>query len=64
MVRHFGNLTIINAGTLKHEHEPGFLVIDFVQQFVQFYKFLGESAIEESEKVSLTGVSCDGGFTR
>lgn len=64
MVRHFGNLTIINAATLKHEHEPGFLVIDFVQQFVQFYKFLGESAIEEAEKVSLTGVSCDGGFTR
>jgi predicted phosphodiesterase len=65
MVRHFGKLTIINAGTLKHEHEPGFLVINFVQQFVQFYKFLGDDAIEEAERVSLTAVSCDrGGFTR
>ncbi|NQE37165.1 metallophosphoesterase family protein [Microcoleus asticus] len=65
MVRHFGNLTIINAGTLKHEHEPGFLVIDFVQQFVQFYKFFEDAGIEEAERVSLTAVSCDlGGFTR
>lgn len=65
MVRHFGKLTIINADTLKHEHEPGFLVIDFVQQFVQFYKFLGDDAIEEAQKVSLTAVNCDrGGFTR
>ncbi|MEG3989897.1 hypothetical protein QUA13_22550 [Microcoleus sp. S28C3] len=61
MVRHFGNLTIINAGTLKYEHEPGFLVIDFVQQFIQFYKFLGESALEEAERVSLTALSCEGG---
>ncbi|MEG4207720.1 metallophosphoesterase family protein [Microcoleus sp. Pol7_A1] len=65
MVRHFGNLTIINAGTLKYEHEPGFLVIDFVQQFVQFYKFFENAGIEEAERVSLTAVSCDlGGFTR
>ena len=59
MVRYFGNLTIINAGTLKYEHNPGFLVIDFVQQFVQFYKFFGDSAIEEAERVSLTALSCD-----
>lgn len=54
MVRHFGNLTVINAGTLKQEHEPGFLAIDFVQQFVQFYKFFECSMIEEVARVSLT----------
>lgn len=54
MVRYFGNLTIINAGALKHEDEPGFLVINFVEQFVRFYKFSGDFVIEESEIVSLT----------
>ena len=57
MVRHFGGLTVINAGTLKHEHEPGFLVIDFAQQFVQFYKFVEYYLIEEAQKVILTTVS-------
>jgi predicted phosphodiesterase len=58
MVRHFGNLTIINAGTLKRGHEQGFLVINFVGQFVQFYKFLEDRAIAEAEKVSLTALIC------
>lgn len=57
MVRHFGNLTIINAGTLKRQDEPGFLVIDFVKRFVQFYKFSEDSAIEESERVSLINLN-------
>jgi predicted phosphodiesterase len=57
MVRHFGNLTIINAGTLKRGHEQGFLVINFVEQFVQFYKFLEDDAIEVAERVSLTATS-------
>jgi predicted phosphodiesterase len=58
MVRHFGNLTIINAGTLKPGHEQGFLVINFVGQFVQFYNFLKDRAIAEAEKVSLTALIC------
>lgn len=29
MVRHFEGVTIVNAGTLKHDHDPGFLEIDF-----------------------------------
>jgi predicted phosphodiesterase len=57
MVRHFGNLTIINAGTLKRGHEQGFVVINFIEQFVQFYKFLADAAIETAERVSLTAVS-------
>lgn len=56
MVRNFGKLTIINAGTLKREHEPGFLLIDFVQQFVQFFKFFEDFMIEDAEKVSLTTI--------
>lgn len=31
MVRAFPGLTIINAGTLKREHSPGFIEIDFEQ---------------------------------
>jgi hypothetical protein len=29
MVRHFGKLTIVNAGTLLREHDPGFVIVDF-----------------------------------
>lgn len=54
MVRNFGKLTIINAGTLKRGDEPGFLLIDFVQQFVQFYKFCEGFMIEDAERVRLT----------
>ena len=56
MVRNFSKLTIINAGTLKRGHEPGFLLIDFVQQFVQFYKFFAGFMIEDAERVSLTTI--------
>lgn len=56
MVRNFGKLTIINAGTLKRDRAPGFLVVDFVQQFVQFYKFIGDCAIADAERVNLTVV--------
>jgi predicted phosphodiesterase len=37
MVRKFDHLTIINAGTLFHEHDPCFLVADFDRRYVQFY---------------------------
>lgn len=56
MVRHFGNLTIINAGSLQRGCEPGFLLINFVRQFVQFYKFSEDAAIEATERVSLTAL--------
>ncbi|MBW2453950.1 MAG: metallophosphoesterase family protein [Deltaproteobacteria bacterium] len=29
MVRRFDHLTVINAGTLKRDHDPGFLMVDF-----------------------------------
>ncbi|MCU0547624.1 MAG: metallophosphatase family protein [Oscillatoriaceae cyanobacterium Prado104] len=56
MVRHFGNLTIINAGTLKRGCDRGFLLINLVRQFVRFYIFLEDGAIEEAERVSLTAL--------
>jgi predicted phosphodiesterase len=37
MVRDFDHMTIINAGTLYHDHNPCFLIADFEKGFVQFY---------------------------
>src|SRR5882672_7304334 len=37
MVRHFPGLTIMNAGTLKADNDPGFLMIDFDAEEVNFY---------------------------
>ena len=53
MVRKFGELTIINAGTLKRNRDPVFLLVDFLQGFVKFYRFVRGSEIEEAEKVSV-----------
>jgi len=37
MIRTVGDLTILNAGTLRADHQPGFLVVDFDAGAVQFY---------------------------
>lgn len=37
MVRTFGHLTIINAGTLRADKQPCFLIADFESGAVQFY---------------------------
>lgn len=37
LVRSFGELTIINAGTLYRKHRPCFCVADFGEEFVQYY---------------------------
>lgn len=39
MVRAFPGLTVINAGTLKPEHQPGFLEIDFERGLVFLFEF-------------------------
>lgn len=41
MVRHFGTLTIINAGTLFRENDPCFALIDFEAGRVQFFDLEG-----------------------
>ena len=37
MVRGFQDLTVINAGTLHREFEPGCVVVDFADRNVEFY---------------------------
>lgn len=39
MVRHFGAVTMINAGTLKREHSPGFWELDFRSGLALRYGF-------------------------
>ena len=39
MVRDFGGLTLINAGTLRHDQEPCFLEADFEQLWVDVRSF-------------------------
>jgi predicted phosphodiesterase len=50
MVRNFGFLTIINAGTLFREHQPGFLFIDLVQREVHCFRFDGALCISLEKK--------------
>jgi predicted phosphodiesterase len=45
MVRGFGGLTIINAGTLHRKHSPCFGVIDLVGGKVTFFERVGEAAV-------------------
>ena len=54
MVRKFSDLTIINAGTLKREHNPVFLLVDLAQSLVKFYNFATNLEIEEGEIVNLS----------
>jgi predicted phosphodiesterase len=50
MVRTIDGLTIVNAGTLLHHHDPGFLTIDFEKGSIQFYEV---NPIRKSETISL-----------
>lgn len=53
MVRSFQDLTIINAGTLKKEHHPGFVTINFHASYVSFYKFIAQNRIEIEKIIDL-----------
>jgi predicted phosphodiesterase len=53
MVRHFAGLSIVNAGTIFHAHEPGYVVVDFDQGGVTWCSL-------ESESVQRTLGSLDG----
>jgi len=61
MVRHFGALTLINAGTLLRHHQPGFLELDFERQSGLRYTFDAAGAIDLSASVPL---DVSGGLTR
>ena len=53
MVRAFADLTIINAGTLKHEHDPCFAMIDFDEVIVQFYDIDTDAVIHDGKRYKL-----------
>lgn len=36
---HFSSLTLINAGTLRGQHWPGFSIVDFDEQVIHAYEF-------------------------
>jgi len=50
MVRSFARLTIINAGTLKHDHDPCFAVADFTAGYVRFHSFDENNSIHTAEE--------------
>ena len=54
MVRKYGGMTVINAGTLKGEQDPGFLTIDFVRRVAQFFEFSCEGDVMEAERIMLS----------
>jgi predicted phosphodiesterase len=54
MVRSFGRLTIINAGTLFREHQPCFLIADFENEFVQYYEFGSKVQVSDAELINLS----------
>ncbi|MBF0225972.1 MAG: metallophosphoesterase [Desulfobacterales bacterium] len=53
MVRSFGNLTIINAGTIKHEENPCIAIVDFKDEIVNFYDIQADLSFVESQRFSL-----------
>ena len=53
MVRSFDQLTIINAGTLYHDHHPCFLIADFENGFVHFYDIDREGRVMNGKIVQL-----------
>lgn len=52
-VRSFGEMTIINAGTLYRKHNPCFCIADFEAGAVQFFNVDGEGRIEQAEEFPL-----------
>lgn len=54
MVRHFEGLTVVNAGTLRRDSDPGFLVIDFSTEMVDMFRLTGGRASELGRSVPLT----------
>ena len=53
MVRRFGALTVINAGTLHFAHTPGFGVVDLDARFVQFHELAPDGSITEAKRLLL-----------
>ena len=53
MVRTFDHLTIINAGTLRPDHQPGFLTVDLNSKVVQLYHIGKKLEIAAGEAIPM-----------
>ena len=51
MVRRFDALTVINAGTLAHDHDPCFAILDVRERTVAFYTRHDQGLILQAEVV-------------
>ena len=49
MVRSFGKMTMVNAGSLKSGQYAGFLIADFAGGFIQFYDIKKNQVVVESQ---------------
>jgi predicted phosphodiesterase len=58
MVRNINGLTIINAGTLSHLHNPCFLLADWEKQIVTFFDIKEDLSISEGEICPLDSINC------
>ncbi len=45
MVRRFGSMTVVNAGTLKRDNEPCFGILDFAANQAEFYDIADPDAV-------------------
>jgi predicted phosphodiesterase len=57
MVRHFPALTIINAGTLRRDHDPCFLELDFAAGVASVFTFDGGGVSPQVERIPLHEVA-------
>ena len=55
MVRHFGDLTVINVGTLRSYAGPGFALIDFESGHVHFFDIETGGKIVKADSMPLNG---------
>lgn len=53
MVRHFPNLTVINAGTLVRNQQPRFLVLDFERRIVEMHILAEDGRLRAQEDLVL-----------
>ena len=53
MVRNYQSLTIINAGTLRRDHDPCFAAIDFERAVVTYWDLVDQTTISMSAELAI-----------
>ncbi len=61
MVRRFDHLTVINAGTLKRDHDPGFVMVDFARGEVNLLDLGLDGQVTFTLRSALDGASPERG---